>query len=762
MKTPAKNILFKIAEITGRYGPLLVLSVSAVLMLIAVFDTANTKGEAPNGSFAAHDFNEGWILRDKPEDTPVTLPLRVDREPGEEIVLINTLPDWVDNGSSLMLRSSMEDLYVYVDGELRAAYSSEGIRGMSFYIPSAHVVTELKAGDAGREVRLVLRVKTAGVVKGALIGYGNNVWFGVIRDGLALNSIAAAVLLLGVLLAIATLLTGHAFRLAPARQLSFLMIASSLWVFSESTLRQLIFVRPSMSQYFAYFLVEILAPLACLYFDEVQHRVYHVHYVTVSCLAVLQVVLNILLSVTGIAALYRTMPISHFWAAVCAVVSVICIAKDFVSGRVREYRITAFGMIFFVALALGELLAFYLSRIRVLGTFICVALLLLMTATVVQVIFDMTAEYKRREKEQTVTTINTIETIASAIDARDEYTGGHSERVGFYAASLAREMAALADRKGSASDAKDHAETAGCGDLSEEDILRIQYIGLVHDIGKIGVADNVLNKSGYLTSEEYSLMKKHTEIGYEIMRSLGEGITGLLEGIRSHHERYDGKGYPDGLKGTEIPLIARILAIADSYDAMTSNRVYRKRLTDEEVRNEIVRCSGTQFDPELAGIFLRLIDRGELSARTVEGIAAGESGKVLVSAVLENHLQRDLLNQHPIENPAHVRMLCYLLKLVEKRAIPFDVFFVRVGEKTDPASEDRESASWLQLTGFMEKNLKTHDVNIRYTASSNVVALFDRSIEETEVFIQGLLSACPSAQLTPLDRQESSQEDDEP
>ena len=115
-----------------------------------------------------------------------------------------------------------------------------------------------------------------------------------------------------------------------------------------------------------------------------------------------------------------------------------------------------------------------------------------------------------------------------------------------------------------------------------------------------------------MDEDEFNIMKKHVEIGSDIMSGLDDNIKELHDGIRYHHERFDGKGYPDGLAETEIPLVARIICLADCYDAMTSDRVYRKHLSPEAVRAEIVRCSGTQFDPALSSIFLELIDSGEM------------------------------------------------------------------------------------------------------------------------------------------------------
>ena len=132
-------------------------------------------------------------------------------------------------------------------------------------------------------------------------------------------------------------------------------------------------------------------------------------------------------------------------------------------------------------------------------------------------------------------------------------------------------------------------------------------MGLLHDIGKIGIPDAVINKPGKLTEAEYELIKRHPVVGAKILQSIEE-MPSLYIGARWHHERYDGKGYPDGLAGDDIPEEARIISLADAYDAMTSKRSYRDALPQKTVRNEIQKGVGTQFDPELSAILLRMID----------------------------------------------------------------------------------------------------------------------------------------------------------
>jgi HD-GYP domain-containing protein (c-di-GMP phosphodiesterase class II) len=141
--------------------------------------------------------------------------------------------------------------------------------------------------------------------------------------------------------------------------------------------------------------------------------------------------------------------------------------------------------------------------------------------------------------------------------------------------------------------------------LKEQD--EIYFMGLMHDIGKIGIPDGIINKTSGLTSEEYDIVKTHAQIGSDILQNITE-ILSISSGARWHHERYDGKGYPDGLKGEEIPEVARIIGVADAYDAMTSNRSYRDIFTQEKVRQEFLKGKSTQFDPHFADIMVQMID----------------------------------------------------------------------------------------------------------------------------------------------------------
>ena len=178
--------------------------------------------------------------------------------------------------------------------------------------------------------------------------------------------------------------------------------------------------------------------------------------------------------------------------------------------------------------------------------------------------------------------LGTLESLTASIDAKDKYTCGHSRRV----AMLTRQLAAA----------------SGC---DSNTLHRMHIAGLVHDVGKIGVPERVLVKPGNLDDEEVEWIRRHPEMGHRILRDIPK-FDDVLAGVMHHHERWDGGGYPAGLSGEKIPLVARMISIADAFDAMTSSRTYREGMSRELVLAEMRKCAGTQFDPELVPIFVSL------------------------------------------------------------------------------------------------------------------------------------------------------------
>lgn len=193
-------------------------------------------------------------------------------------------------------------------------------------------------------------------------------------------------------------------------------------------------------------------------------------------------------------------------------------------------------------------------------------------------------------------TFQTVQALATSLEAKDNYTSGHSQRVTHYAMLIAEKLS-----------------------LGEKDMENLRYAGQLHDIGKIGITERILNKPGKLTDWEFAAIKDHPVIGERIIKSL-DFLEVVRSIIRHHHERWDGGGYPDGLQKEDVPLLARIMAVADAYDAMSTARPYRGALSPKKARDEVSRCSGSQFDPRLVEVFLDVLKNCDHLGEDIEGL----------------------------------------------------------------------------------------------------------------------------------------------
>ena len=272
-----------------------------------------------------------------------------------------------------------------------------------------------------------------------------------------------------------------------------------------------------------------------------------------------------------------------FPAALCALIYcfanltliTIAISLDEVSRITTVWRINFKGILpsYIAEAPLGFLMAVIYVQAGVLGILLFFLPLLLARRS-----FEL---YTKMRKVY----LDTIRALAAAIDAKDPYTKGHSERVSETSIALAQEL-----------------------NLSDRDIENIEYTALLHDIGKIGIADNILGKNSILTNEEFDKIKEHPIMGAKIIEPV-DFLKNSYEAIYHHHEKYNGKGYPDGLKEKDIPLLSRIIAVADAYDAMGSDRPYRKKLNKVKILKELKDQSGKQFDPEVVKALISVIDR---------------------------------------------------------------------------------------------------------------------------------------------------------
>ncbi len=586
----------------------ILLGIAVLFFAIGLFGK-NTDAEANIGEFDTIKYNEGWTLYQGDGKTEIVLPSKIACERGDVIRLENTLPSFVSDGMRIFVRSAMQEARIFVDGELRESYDSDALEYVGDYIPSAYIVVDLKEQDAGKTIYMELTVRGIGLLNEVVLGYGNNAWFPILSRNILVTATTIVAIIVGILAVVIYLILRRTIKNGKAiLYLGQSMVLIGLWVLSESEIRQLLFQRPSYSVFFAYMLIELITGFVAFYFDEIQKHKYSKAYTLIEILVFGQAGINIILHMTGIAEFYKTLVFSHIWMIAGILVAISTVIYDIKTKRIKEYIISAWGMLLFLIFGLSEIIGYYYKRNYRIGAYMCVGLVLLLVVTIAQVLSDemkkirttlemerFQAELERKVEEQTVELrlqqektnkmyIRTITALSDAVDAKDRYTSGHSKRVAKYAWMIA-------DRMGK----------------SKEEQAKIYQAGLLHDIGKIRVPAEIINKPGKLTDEEYNIIKIHPVTGYRILESISDdGFIAMA--AKFHHERYDGRGYPNGLIGERIPEVARILGVADAYDAMASNRSYRDALPQSIVREEIEKGKGTQFDPYIADIMLQMMD----------------------------------------------------------------------------------------------------------------------------------------------------------
>lgn len=695
----------------------------AVFLMLLGFFSKPLKGEATIGDFGVLEFNDNWRIQANDMEENVTLPYVAKASEDEWLIARNTIPDYVDDGMNLTFRAAMEDVYIYVDGELRNSYASENFDMMGYYLNSAYIVTPLSASDAGKAIEMRILVKNKPVVEKVTLAYGNNAWFQVVKDNTFIVLAALVLIIFGACSVIGYFCVKR--HITGGKAIIFiglLMVDVGIWLLSESPIRQMVLYSPSFTLCASIWSIEIVGVLAALYFDEVQRGRYHILFLTAEIAIAAQALINTVLHFADILELHQTLISSHILMFLGLIMFMYTIIRDIIIKEIEKYRITSIGMIIFAVTSFIEFVSYYLFERYRHGFFICVGLLVLLITTVTQTVADEVARVRRREKEREEANLKTMETIASSVYAKDEYTGGHASRVSIYLTTLAKEM-------------RDEYN------LSDDDIVRFGYIGLMHDIGKIAVPDAILNKAGKLDEDEYTLMKRHTIVGDKLLKAMdqtdmGYGIVGNLnDGIRHHHERYDGTGYPDGLKGEDISIVARMICLADCYDAMTSNRVYRKRIPDNEVIEEIERCSGTQFDPRMSEVFVGLIKDKKIKPETREGLDADDNGKIKLASLLEERLRND--NENAL-NPSFVRMLCFIVKISEEEKEKVSVYFMTTPDYlvTKKMIEDEKD----EVANIAKEELSGLDLSIRYTDDTMLYVFFDKN-DDTVEEIMGKIAA---------------------
>ncbi|MGN0481601.1 MAG: HD-GYP domain-containing protein [Lachnospiraceae bacterium] len=336
------------------------------------------------------------------------------------------------------------------------------------------------------------------------------------------------------------------------------------------------------------------------------------------------------------------------------------------------------------------------------------------------------AEKRRREVEKL--SFEIIQTLATAIDAKDIYTKGHSARVADYCAILAKKLG-----------------------WDEKRIEELAYKALLHDVGKIGIPDRILNKKERLEDAEFEIIKSHSTIGAEILRGVSS-LSNMYLVARNHHERYDGKGYPDGLCGKDIPEEARLVGIADAYDAMSSDRVYRKALPKDVIIKELENGRGKQFDPDMLDAFLELYKAGELEPGIFE--IYEESDSIDMAEAVENILkENNYKGALKLGSDEMTHIYGYMTNLHERYGINYHTVLISLTWDEGVPKEQLGSAM-TAMEYSIEQSLRRVDIVTRVSGSQFLLILTDTETENIRVVVDrvfaGFYRNCQNVQIKPI------------
>lgn len=519
----------------------------------------------------------------------------------ETMVLTTTLPDDY-NENMIAIRSSLQNVRFYINGTLRREYNAKRMHRFGKNSASRYVFCNTSSADAGKELRLELTTNTSnysGVVNTIYCGDQMQIWSYIFSKNSTETVIGVFIFFTSIVTIFFSIALGIVYKTKfDMEYLGWCMLMGSVWMIGESKVRQLL-VPNASGLSTACFVMVMLCPLPIsLYVNNLQHGKYQKLFHRICWIATLNFIICTILHLTGVADYIETLPAAH----VILLITFLAVIFSFLTGywnhKDRSDHLLFFGLLITMLAVIFEAISVY-YRVSISGVFIGIAILILLFLNIIRTIYiirdiikqQQLEELDQRKQHMKEMSLQLMQMLSTTIEAKDEYTKGHSHRVAEYSVLIARELG-----------------------WNEKDLHDLKNAAYLHDIGKIGIPDTILNKPTKLTEEEFAIIKEHTTIGANILKNISL-IDHVQEIVRNHHERYDGTGYPDGLKGEEIPLRARIVAVADSYDAMSSQRIYRNQLPLEKIIRELERNKGTQFDPAIADIFLKLLSEDRVHVK---------------------------------------------------------------------------------------------------------------------------------------------------
>ena len=523
----------------------------------------------------------------------ISVPGRYKVPAKQTMIITTTLPDDY-NENVIAIRSSLQDVRFYIDGKLRKEYNAKSLHRFGKNSASRYIFCNTSSADAGKELRLELTTYTSnysGVVNTIYCGDQMQIWSYIFNHNFSVTVIGSFIFFASIVTILFSIALGIVYKTKfNMEYLGWCMLMGSVWMIGESKMRQIL-VPNASGLATSCFIMLMLCPLPIsLYVNNLQKGKYKKIFQSICFIALLNFIICTILHLTGVADYIETMPAAHAILIITFLAVILTFLIRYWNHRSRSDCLLFFGLLITMLSVIFEAISVY-YKVSVSGVFVGIAILILLFMNVIYTIHiirdiikhQQQEELDKRKKYIEEMSLQLMQMLSTTIEAKDEYTKGHSHRVAEYSVLIARELG-----------------------WNEKELSNLKNAAHLHDIGKIAIPDTILNKPSKLSEEEFSIIKEHTIIGANILKNISL-IDHVQEIVRNHHERYDGNGYPDGLKGKEIPLHARIVAVADSYDAMSSQRIYRNQLPPEKIIQELENNKGTQFDPEITDIFLKLL-----------------------------------------------------------------------------------------------------------------------------------------------------------
>ena len=523
----------------------------------------------------------------------ISVPGRYKVPAKQTMIITTTLPDDY-NENVIAIRSSLQDVRFYIDGKLRKEYNAKSLHRFGKNSASRYIFCNTSSADAGKELCLELTTYTSnysGVVNTIYCGDQMQIWSYIFNHNFSVTVIESFIFFASIVTILFSIALGIVYKTKfNMEYLGWCMLMGSVWMIGESKMRQLL-VPNASGLATSCFIMLMLCPLPIsLYVNNLQKGKYKKIFQSICFIALLNFIICTILHLTGIADYIETMPAAHAILIITFLAVIITFLIGYWNHRSRSDCLLFLGLLITMLSVIFEAISVY-YKVSVSGVFVGIAILILLFMNVIYTIHiirdiikhQQQEELDKRKKNIEEMSLQLMQMLSTTIEAKDEYTKGHSHRVAEYSVLIARELG-----------------------WNEKELSNLKNAAHLHDIGKIAIPDTILNKPSKLSEEEFSIIKEHTIIGANILKNISL-IDHVQEIVRNHHERYDGNGYPDGLKGKEIPLHARIVTVADSYDAMSSQRIYRNQLPPEKIIQELENNKGTQFDPEITDIFLKLL-----------------------------------------------------------------------------------------------------------------------------------------------------------